>query len=101
MAPRLSEGLRQSMIVENRPSANGLVATQYTARAAPDGSVLMMGNALKLQAKVNMTNIHYKGGAQSAIAVMSGEADMVFTSYVVIALHVESGRLRVLGVSSA
>jgi tripartite-type tricarboxylate transporter receptor subunit TctC len=32
---------------------------------------------------------------------MSGESDMTFTSYVVIAPHVESGRLRVLGVSSA
>jgi len=32
---------------------------------------------------------------------MAGEADMVFTSYVVIASHVEAGRLRVLGVSSA
>jgi len=48
-----------------------------------------------------MTNIHYKGGAQAAIAVMGGEADMTFTSYVVIAPHVESGRLRVLGVTSA
>ena len=47
------------------------------------------------------SNIHYKGGAAAAIAVMSGESDMTFTSYVVIAPHVESGRLRVLGVSSA
>jgi tripartite-type tricarboxylate transporter receptor subunit TctC len=61
----------------------------------------LMGNALKLQAKIDMTNIPYKGGALAAIAVVSGEADMVFTSYVVIAPHVESGRLRVLGVSSA
>ena len=61
----------------------------------------LMGNALKLQAKVSMTNVPYKGGAQAAIAVMSGETDMTFTSYVVIAPHVESGRLRVLGVSSA
>ena len=175
IAPRLGESLRNSVIVENRTSTNGLVASQFTARAAPDASITMMGNAgthainaalykkldydpvsdfapvceiasiplalvihpsvpaksvrelialaqrspgklnvavagasgelmgnaLKLQAKVSMTNIHYKGGAQAAIAVMSGEADMTFTSYVVIAPHVESGRLRVLGVSSA
>jgi tripartite-type tricarboxylate transporter receptor subunit TctC len=175
LAPKLGESLRNSVIVENRPSANGIAAASYAARAAPDGSVMMMGNAgthainaalykkleydpvtdfaaiteiasiplalvvhpsvpaksvkelialargspgklnvavagaagelmgnaLKLQAKVTMTNIPYKGGAQAAIAVMSGEADMTFTSYVVIAPHVESGRLRVLGVSSA
>lgn len=174
IAPKLAEAVRQSVIVENRPSANGILAAVYTARAAPDGSVTMMGNAgthainaalykkleydpvsdfapiseiasiplalvihpsvpaksvkelvalarrspgklnvavagaagelmgnaLKLQAKADMTNIHYKGGSVAAIAVMSGEADLTFTSYVVIAPHVESGRLRVLGVSS-
>ena len=175
IAPKLGEGLRQTVLVDNRPSANGVVAAQIAARATPDGSVIMMGNAgthainaalyrkldydpvadfaaiseiasiplalvihpsvpaksvkelvalarrspgklnvavagaagelmgnaLKLQAKIDMKNIPYKGGAQAAIAVMSGEADMVFTSYVVIASHVEAGRLRVLGVSSA
>jgi tripartite-type tricarboxylate transporter receptor subunit TctC len=163
------------VIVENRPSANAVAATQYAARAAPDGSVIMMGNAgthainavlykkldydpvadfaaiteiasiplalvihpsvpaksvkdlvalarrspgklnvaiagaagelmgndLKLRAKIDMKNIPYKGGAQAALAVMSGETDMTFTSYVVIAAHVEAGRLRVLGVTSA
>ena len=175
IAPKLGEALRLNVVVENRPSPNGLVAAQYTARAAPDGSVIMMGNAgthainaalykkldydpvqdfaaiseiasiplalvihpsvpaksvrelialarkspgklnvaiagaagelmgnaLKLQAKIDMKNIPYKGGAQAAIAVLSGEADMVFTSYVVIAPHVQAGKLRVLGVSSA
>ena len=56
---------------------------------------------LKLQAKIDMKNIPYKGGSQAAFAVLSGEADMTFTSYVVIAPHVEAGKLRVLGVSSA
>ena len=175
IAPKLGEALRQTVIVENRPSANAVAATQYAARAAPDGSVIMMGNAgthainaaiykkleydpvadfapiceiasiplalvihpsvpaksvkelvalarrspgklniaiagaagelmgndLKLQAKIDMKNIPYKGGAQAALAVMSGETDMTFTSYVVIASHVEAGRLRVLGVTSA
>jgi len=166
IAPRLGEALHQVVIVENRPSANGVLAGQLAARAPADGSVLMMGNAgthavnaaiyrkldydpvadfapvceiasiplalvihpsvpaksvkelvalarrspgklnvaiagaagelmgndLKLRAKIDMKNIPYKGGAQAAVAVMSG---------VVIASHVEAGRLRVLGVSSA
>jgi len=174
LAPRLGEGLRVNAIVENRPSVNGILASQYVARAASDGSVIIMGNAgthainavlykkpgydpvqdfapiseiasiplalvvhpsvpaksvgelialarkspgklnvaiagaagelagnaLKLQAKIDMTNIPYKGGAVATIAVLSGEADMVFTSYVVIGAHVDSGKLRVLGVSS-
>jgi tripartite-type tricarboxylate transporter receptor subunit TctC len=61
----------------------------------------LMGNAMKLQAKVDMKNIPYKGGAQAAFAVIAGEADMTFTSYVVIAPHVEAGKLRVLGVTGA
>jgi tripartite-type tricarboxylate transporter receptor subunit TctC len=60
----------------------------------------LAGNALMLQAKIDMKNINYKGGSQAALAVMAGEADMVFTSYVVIAPNVEAGRLRVLGVTS-
>ncbi len=174
IAPRLGDGLRVNAIVENRPSVNGVVASQYAARAASDGSVIMMGNAgthainailykkpgydpvqdfapiseiasiplalvvhpsvpaksivelialarkspgklniaiagaagelagnaLKLQAKIDMTNIPYKGGAVATIAVLAGEADMVFTSYIVIGAHVDSGKLRVLGVSS-
>ena len=61
----------------------------------------LMGNALKLEAKIDMKNINYKGGAQAALAVLSGEADMVFTTYVVIAPNVEAGKLRVLGVTGA
>lgn len=175
LAPKLGEALRNNVIVENRAGTNGIAASIFVARAAPDASVIMignagthgvnaalykkpeydpvadfapiteiaaiplalvihpsvpaksvkelialarastgklnvavagaagelMGNALMVQSKTRMTNIHYKGGAAAAIAVMSGEADLVFTSYVVIVPHVESGRLRVLGVSSA
>ncbi len=175
IAPKLSELARINAIVENRPSVNGIVAAQFVAKAAPDGSILMMGNAgthainavlykkppydpiqdftpiteiasvplalvvhpvvpaksvrelvalarkspgklnvaiagaagelmgnaLKLQAGIDMKNIPYKGGAQAAFAVLSGEADMTFTSHVIIAPHVEAGKLRALGVSSA
>ena len=45
VAPRLGEALRQSVIVENRASANGIVGTEFAARAAADGSVIAMGNA--------------------------------------------------------
>jgi tripartite-type tricarboxylate transporter receptor subunit TctC len=175
IAPRMGEASRLTVIVENRPSVNGIVAAQFTARALPDGSVIMMGNAgthainaalykkleydpindfaaiseiastplalvvhpvvpvksvadlialarkapgklnvavagaageimgnaLMLQAKIDMKNVPYKGGSQAALAVLAGEADMVFTSYVVIAPHVDAGKMRVLGVSSA
>src|SRR5215813_15457132 len=45
LAHKLSEAWRQSVIVENRPRANGILAAAYTARAPADGSVIMIGNA--------------------------------------------------------
>ena len=44
IAQKLNEAWGQSVVVENKPGAAGIVGTEYTARAAPDGYTLMMGN---------------------------------------------------------
>src|SRR5262245_59620437 len=41
-AQHLSVALKQSVVVETRPGANGALAALYVARAAPDGYTLMM-----------------------------------------------------------
>ena len=43
IAPRLSQRLGQNIIVENKVGANGAIAGQFVARAAPDGYTLLMG----------------------------------------------------------
>jgi tripartite-type tricarboxylate transporter receptor subunit TctC len=44
VAPKISEGLGQQLVIENKPSAGGVVAGQDVARAAPDGYTLLLIN---------------------------------------------------------
>src|SRR6478735_6759176 len=44
VAQRLSEELGQSVVVDNRAGASGIVGAEAGAKAAPDGYTLTMGN---------------------------------------------------------
>ena len=43
LSPKISEGLGQPVLVDNRSGSNGNVATEMTAKAAPDGYSLLLG----------------------------------------------------------
>jgi tripartite-type tricarboxylate transporter receptor subunit TctC len=60
VAQGLSVGLKQNVVVENRPGGNGAIAAAYVARAAPDGYTLFMStNSPHSAAPFLMKNVGY------------------------------------------
>ncbi len=175
IAPKLSEALRQTVVVENRASANGVIGSEYVAHGDADGSILAVGNSgthavnatlykkptydperdfaavseiifsslvlvanpkvaannvaeliaearrepgklniavagatgeiagnlLKLQGRIEMNNVPYKGGAPATIAVVSNETQLLLTLYSSLAALIDAGKLKPIGVTGS
>ncbi|MEO5694738.1 MAG: tripartite tricarboxylate transporter substrate binding protein [Usitatibacter sp.] len=41
---KLGEILGQTVVIENKPGANGIIATEFVAKSAPDGYTMLMAN---------------------------------------------------------
>ena len=48
LAPKMTESLKQSVVVENRPGASGSIAAEAVARAPADGYTLLLGGVNEL-----------------------------------------------------
>ena len=173
--PKLSEGLHQTLIVDNRASANGVAGTEIAAKAAPDGYTLAIGNsgtqainaslyrklpydplrdfvpitqivtsglvvvanpkvpgnsladflniakkqpgrfnigiagatgelagdALWVQTQTRMNNVRYKGSSPAEFAVLQGEVEVALLTPLASRQHIQSGRLKAFGITSA
>jgi tripartite-type tricarboxylate transporter receptor subunit TctC len=59
VAPRLSERLGQSVVVQNLPGASGNIGADAVAKSAPDGHTLLMGANTMLMASQMYKNVAF------------------------------------------
>ena len=71
--------------------------------ASPGGGSVqhLSGELFKLQAKVDMLHVPYKGSGQSIVDLIAGHVQLNFDSVPPVLGHVRQGRLRALAVTSA
>jgi tripartite-type tricarboxylate transporter receptor subunit TctC len=69
--------------------------------AGAGGLTQFAGEIFKFMAGVDMVYIPYKGGAPAAAAAAAGDAQVTFANYSDALVHMKSGRLRALGMTSA
>jgi tripartite-type tricarboxylate transporter receptor subunit TctC len=69
--------------------------------AGAGGLTQFAGEIFKYMAGIDMVYIPYKGGAPAAAAAAAGDAQVTFANYSDALVHMKSGRLRPLGMTSA
>ena len=59
MAPKMSEMLKQSVVIENHPGAGGNIASEQTIRSVPDGYTIMLGTIGSLAVNQHINKLSY------------------------------------------
>jgi len=81
IAPKLSEVLGQNVIVDNRPSANGVIGSEYVAHAVADGTVLAVGNS----GTHAVNGTLYKNPTYDPVRDFAAISEIIFSSLVLVA----------------
>ncbi|NMM08274.1 tripartite tricarboxylate transporter substrate binding protein [Polaromonas sp.] len=59
LAPRMSELLKQSIVIDNRPGAGGNIASDYLIKAPADGYTVMLGTIGSLAVNQHLNKLSY------------------------------------------
>jgi tripartite-type tricarboxylate transporter receptor subunit TctC len=70
------------------------------ASSGSGATLHLIGELFKSAAGIGITHIPYKGAGPAAIAVISGEAHMMFSSTTAVIQHIRANRLAALAVTS-
>ena len=71
---------------------------QLTYATAGSGTMSALGmELLKAATGVDLLAVHYRGASSALVDMFAGRIDVMFVDYAVVASHVKSGTLRVLG----
>jgi tripartite-type tricarboxylate transporter receptor subunit TctC len=81
IGPKLSETLGQNVIVDNRPSANGVIGSDIVAHAVADGSVLAVGNS----GTHAVNGTLYKNPTYDPVRDFAAISEVIFSSLVLVA----------------
>jgi tripartite-type tricarboxylate transporter receptor subunit TctC len=80
VAPALSKELGQTIIVDNRPGASGIIGTEAVARAAADGYTLLLGNIATLA----INPVIYKNNPFDPLKQLTPISKTVVVNYVLV-----------------
>jgi len=92
VAQKLSEQMGQAVVVENRPSAGGIVAAEAVAKSPPDGYTLLLnsnGNAVSVSL---FKSLPYDPVADFSMISLFGSFDLVLIAVVVRLLAMAAQR---------
>src|SRR5499427_3270726 len=122
LAQKLSDNLKQSFVLENRPGASTMIGTDAVAKAVPEKTLKdfialakakpgtmnygssgtgsqyhLTGELFKKMSGTDIVHVPYKGSTGARNDILGGQIEMMFDTIATMGPSVEAGLVRALG----